>query len=396
MTDDKLETLLSLFYRSTNIPISYYQNGGCRRSHVPVVFEPDIAYCFLKNAVESPDSKLGYASFHDTCVGYIPISQTHYLLVGPVSEKPVTHKQCIEILRTLNVSLGKAADLEYLLRKIPITTRARFLSTLNFLNFLLKEDCQFFPSDFSGVDVLKEPDSPEFNNPPEDNISSFHNTLEIEQQLLNAIAFGKTEYLTQLLIPMKDAAFTSGQLAGNGLREIKNIFISSTAIVSRLAVQKGMNYDQALTLSDYYIQKIELMTNTQEIIPFLGRMMLDYCERIRKLNQSESAGPLTRAVINDIRLHIYRPLALPDIAERVGYSVSYLSAVFKKEMGISVKEFIQNEKIEEAKFLLLQPEATIAGTAEQLCYSSISHFQTAFKKISGMTPGQYLKQNRSL
>lgn len=44
--------------------------------------------------------------------------------------------------------------------------------------------------------------------------------------------------------------------------------------------------------------------------------------------------------------------------------------------------------------MLSKPDASITGVAETLSYSSVSHFQTVFKKIAGTTPGEYIKTAR--
>lgn len=394
--EEKLGRMLSLFYHSSHIPVSFYTKKGCIYSYVPVVFKPDIAYCILKDAIKAQNTGTGYICCCDIYFGFIHITEDGCILVGPVCGPGVAHKQCAGLLKELNISLIKIKELEYMLDKIPHIGRSRFLSTLRYLDFLFNGEREFVPADLSSGKIFKEQEMLNINAGYKTGIFPVHDTEVVERKLLNMVSFGKTDELINFLKKLTNAQFSSGDLAGDSLRIAKNTFISATAIISRTAVREGMDYDQSLTLSDSYIRKIEFMDNIQEIVPFIGSMMVDYCKKIRKIKQYKNCSSLTYAIIDDIQRHIYQAVTLTGISERIGFSVSYISAVFKKETGISVKEFIQKEKINEAKYMLCDKENSLTYIAEALCYSSVSHFQTSFKKITGTTPGQYRREKHSL
>ena len=82
------------------------------------------------------------------------------------------------------------------------------------------------------------------------------------------------------------------------------------------------------------------------------------------------------------------PLTVGDVAAYVGFSKSYFSAYFKKTLGFSVSAFILRCKLEEGKELLQYTNKSISTISTFLCFSSQSHFQTAFKKQFGMTPNE--------
>lgn len=391
--DTKSEHILSYFYRSTRIPVSYYAASGCIRSYVPIAFQPDIAFCYLADAIEKRTDTVGYAFHHGMHMGYVILSSQEYLLIGPVCAEAVTHEQCRHLLDEIHVSLTKARDLKYFLNKIPAMNRSRFLNTLQLLNYLSgNEDVQRI-EDVSANDILKEP--LELTSRERENSElEYHDTQEVEEKLMAVIASGRVDELLQTMIPLTNAALNPGKTAGNSLRMTKNTFISAAAIVSRIAIHEGLDYDLSLTLSDYYIQKIETFTRMEDIIPVLGQMMLDYCQRIHKLRSFENASPITVKAIDYIERHLCGQCRLEEIAVALGISVSYLSATFKRDTGISLKQYIQREKINRAKYLLESSDASVSEIAEQLGYSCISHFQSGFKKIAGITPGQYRKHHR--
>lgn len=393
--EEKLEKILSYFYHSTKIPVGYFDETGCIRSYVPVVFKPDIAYCYLENSIDKAKG-LGYAVHHEVFVGYVCFAGDKYILLGPVSERVVSFEQCADILKELEVNLSKVREMEYLLSKIPVMNRSRFLWTLQFLNYLLNDDFELKAKDVSGQEILKGSGLSEIDEMNYDAVTESHDTQEVERQIMAAILAGKDKELMEILTQLTDAPLSSGRLAGDSLRATKDTFIASVSVVSRLAVYVGMDYELALTLSDMYIRKAETMTTIEEVIIAIGSMMLDYCCRIKKLKQYEGSSILTIKVMDYIRRHIREAILLEDMAGELKYSVSYMSATFKKDTGMALKQYLQQEKIEEAKYMLLQPEAAIVNVAEALSYSSISHFQASFKRISGMTPMEYVKKSKNL
>ena len=93
--------------------------------------------------------------------------------------------------------------------------------------------------------------------------------------------------------------------------------------------------------------------------------------------------------VGEFLLHLLKnhhdPLTVSDVAAYVGFSKFYFSAYFKKTLVFSVSAFILRCKLEEGKELLQYTKKSISTF---LCFSSQSHFQTAFKKQFGMIPNE--------
>lgn len=85
-----------------------------------------------------------------------------------------------------------------------------------------------------------------------------------------------------------------------------------------------------------------------QILPFLGQMMMDYCERVMDLSLPERASPLTQAAIREIRADLREKLTVETLAETLHCSRSSLSHTFSREMKMSVSNYITICKIEEA------------------------------------------------
>lgn len=93
-----------------------------------------------------------------------------------------------------------------------------------------------------------------------------------------------------------------------------------------------------------------------------------------------------------IRHNLDKIIGCEDVAREVCMNADYLSRLFKKESGISLQKYINQERIEKAKYLLTATDISISMIAQMTGYSHFSHFSTAFKKATNTTPINYRKQ----
>ncbi|MNI59062.1 HTH-type transcriptional activator Btr [compost metagenome] len=92
---------------------------------------------------------------------------------------------------------------------------------------------------------------------------------------------------------------------------------------------------------------------------------------------------------NYIFNHLYEELTLSKLAGVAGLNASYLSQLFKKETGLAVSDYIQRERIEEAKRLMEWPGISLSDIATRLHFNDQSYFTKVFKKYTGITPKQF-------
>ena len=88
-------------------------------------------------------------------------------------------------------------------------------------------------------------------------------------------------------------------------------------------------------------------------------------------------------------------ISIDDLAERLNYSKYYFLREFKKLNDITPYQYVVDMKMRKAKELLSQKDYSIAEASYDLGYSDQAYFTHAFKKHTGLTPGQFQKQLRS-
>lgn len=94
-----------------------------------------------------------------------------------------------------------------------------------------------------------------------------------------------------------------------------------------------------------------------------------------------------------IKLHYTEDIALTDVADYANVNPNYLSGTFQKEMGLSLRDFITNERIKAAKRLLEEGALRVSDVAERVGVHDVRYFSRLFKKAVGCTPGEYREQN---
>lgn len=90
--------------------------------------------------------------------------------------------------------------------------------------------------------------------------------------------------------------------------------------------------------------------------------------------------------------HYEEPLTLSETAAYVKLNPSYFSTLFKKTMGASFKEHLNEIRIRESKKLLAASSYSIIDIAIMTGFEDQSYFTKVFKKITGLTPSQYRNQ----
>lgn len=99
-------------------------------------------------------------------------------------------------------------------------------------------------------------------------------------------------------------------------------------------------------------------------------------------------------VVEYINNNYSEGLKLEELAELAMMNKSYFSTYFSSVMGVSVFEYVEKVRMKNAKRLLRITDMTVLDIALQCGYKSNAYFDRVFKKVTGLTPFKYRKQNR--
>ncbi len=217
-----------------------------------------------------------------------------------------------------------------------------------------------------------------------------HNTLVFERQLLSYVRTGDTLQLRAFLASTSHGR--EGIVAADPLRQTKNTFVVTATLVSRAAMEGGVSQEDALGLSDVYIQRCEMLSDMQAIIALQLRMLMDFTARVELLRRGMALSPFALSVKRYIHQNLRNVIRTDAMADALHMNRCYMSTRFHRETGMSITQCVHEEKIEEAKRLMLTTAKQLGEISEYLAFSSQSHFQNIFRRYTGLSPRAYRKQ----
>lgn len=394
--------LCTVIGNMSGIPIRLYKNNRQIFYHALVNLPKDPMTAFKKDILSI-----------DTHVGYYITPYFHYygivsdgenkIIIGPSIQTSNNEQTLRELAFECDMSPDDAADFIIGMKSIvsmPLDSILQILCTMNYVmngEKLGLGDIIIYDAEQQDLKAKLEEERAKYNFDSDlatiRDQQNVHNTLALEQTIVNFVRRGDTAALKEWLADAP--AVRGGILASDQLRQIKNTFIVTATLISRGAIRGGMDVDDALSLSDAYIQKCELMNNIDRITNLQYHMVFDYAERVEKLRYGKQPSKLVQDVAKYIQHHLSEPITTDDIAKALFLSRSRLSVKFKEEANENLIDFILKEKIEEAKRLLRYTDKTSVAISAYLGFSSQSHFSRTFKKYTGSLPNEYRKRHNN-
>jgi len=156
--------------------------------------------------------------------------------------------------------------------------------------------------------------------------------------------------------------------------------------------EKDVYYKEYTKLNE--LQSISAHFETQGIIlQLLSRFLRS--ERFKKTNTS-AIPSVVMATISFIQINIASPLKVRQLAAQANLNTDYFSRLFHKYTGKSPLNYIIDQRVERAQYLIITTNISYGEIAELTGFDNPQYFSRIFKKITGLSPREYRKQNQTL
>ena len=217
-----------------------------------------------------------------------------------------------------------------------------------------------------------------------------HNPYQHEQKKLGSIRAGNLKLLEECQNEVWPGEI--GQLADNPLRQEKNLSIVVISIACRAAIDGGVAPQKAFSMSDVFISNIERMTQVLPIQAAVVEYEREFARAVEQVKHDSEHNRYVERAKEYVAEHIDESIRVVQIGEALGINENYLTGLFHKYEGITLQHYIRKEKVRQAKELLLYSSYSCSEIAALLCFSTQSHFSSAFKREVGMTPAKKKKK----
>lgn len=312
------------------------------------------------------------------------------LIIGPMMTEPVSEAVLTELVRSREIRISQRAMLHEYLNGLKHVSEQSFfyLGRLTEILFADKKEADQSVVDEDAANLIPSSYYEQTRNYRTQQF--YHSPYLIEQEIAHCISVGDAKSALHILSEINRRP--RARLAGSVLRSLKNSVICSCTFMARAAIAGGVDPDDAFTLSDTYIQRVELCRDMKELQELERQMVLGYTEAVNNTRSNRYSLQIGNA-ISYINTHLCDPLTVPDIAANVFLSANYLSGLFKKEIGMTIREYIMRRRIEEASYFVRNGKEQFADIAAFYQFCSQSHFVKCFHQVMGVTPGEYRKTN---
>ena len=192
--------------------------------------------------------------------------------------------------------------------------------------------------------------------------------LQLDHELVRQVS-------SDIMLERETTAFTTSRLP----EPTKPSFVSA---LDRDMMDAILRFLRAL--SDGAARRVLAPVYLKEIVYWA--LQAEQYSRLIERAASESGSNPVSAIIAYVHEHLAEPLSVADLAERAFMSPSAFSHLFRDVAGRSPYQFIKEMRLNKARELLIENEASITQISKAVGYRSASHFINEFRDRYGMTP----------
>lgn len=321
---------------------------------------------------------------------YMRLIPDQELWIGPLLTHPVGEGHLADIIRTHKLPIRKKTALASYYAALPILTENEF--------FYAGQLAQKIMADSEIVEKLPDIGQREDTTPVLAARHTAQNRLDVfehppyfmELEMSRLVTTGDMESALHTMNRIN--TFSRATLAREPVRSLKNSLICNCTFLARAAIAGGVSHEEAFALSDRLILRAEDTNSIQELEEQERQILMEFVELVHTYNTSHYSKPV-REAIRYIRKHLSEKIRLEDLGRAIFMHPNYICALFKRETGQTITQFILAQRVEEAKFFLRYTQNGISDIAAFYQFSSESYFIRKFGEIVGTTPLKYRKSS---
>lgn len=221
----------------------------------------------------------------------------------------------------------------------------------------------------------------------QESMESFKRFYNIEEQWKSLLGNAGTEEAGDLINQTMDWISCRKDNKGTLIK----VYQSILQIAVFVQKKKGMSLDNLSSL-ELSMDGHEITCSDEQFKQWMENIIKVVCTNAGNNENRYQKNSIVHELQRYIQQNLNRKLTREELSEYVHLNESYLSRLFHKETGMSLSDYILQERMKLAKVLISESDMPIYGIANQLCYDNFSYFAKMFKKVYNLTPQEYRKK----
>lgn len=335
---------------------------------------------------------------------YILLPQTEkktVLVIGPYTEMLITKELLSQAEKIFSLPNSIILQIEKYYTRVPYFNNNHIIITLvnSFAqriwggaeNYSLEyKSAVSFPDDrFSHIDYSVKKDDDAVLA-----IQILEERYKSENELMLAVSQGLLHKAEQIIgNGIQSSVFE--ERAADPIRNLKNYIIILNTLLRKAAEQGSVHPLYIDRMSSDFAMQTERLETIEDGYRLAREMTRSYCRLVQK-HSVKGYSLLVQKAVTRIDADLTADLSLKTQAQLLNVNPSYLSALFKKETGITLTDYVNTKRIEHAALLLRTTDLQVQTVAQRCGIFDVNYFTKLFKKYENKTPREYREANHKV
>lgn len=307
--------------------------------------------------------------------------------IGPARNEPFSEVKFADRLKSLSLPKEKQKELLYYGSIIPVVSEeSTYRLSLIIMRKLLKIKGNISHQAITPVQEVKKYQEMENVLPTTSSMRSIEDRYEMSVAITEAVKEGN--YSLAMTILGDSAKFEGvSKRSSSPLRNLQNYAIVINTQL-RHSLEGQIHPYKLDKVSDQIGREIEELTSIGSGYEFFSEIIKRYCSLVRE-NAYPNLKPLAHLAVTYIKERLNQELSVKEVAKALTVNANYLSWFFKKEMKMSFTDFVNSQRIKQAKNLIRFTNMQIQQIAYLVGYNNTNYFVKNFYKFTSQTPTEY-------
>lgn len=316
------------------------------------------------------------------------------LIIGPYLSEDIKVEQILELSESLQLDTNLTKVLEQSLGELPVLTAdsAVFALIEAFCDDVFSKNYTVAEHNLEdNIESLTSIDQIEENQDIINEMQLIEQRYAYENQLIEAVIKGSEHKADKLFASLSEINFE--HRIADPIRSLKNYCIILNTLLRKAAEGGGVHPIHINKISSDFAKQIEQLSGAKQIKDFMKNMFKSYCKLVKTHSLKDYSPPVQR-VLACISSNLNANLRLNALAKLQNISPAYLSTLFKKELGVTLTSYVNSVRVEHAIQLLKNTHLQVQTIAAHCGMPDVQYFSKIFKKQTGVTPKEFREKNK--